>query len=75
MGNQVCSALFDFSKQEENMNNKTAVRLLIVSGVLMVHAGGVFLFLRLWLCAALLAAGALGCIVGAINFKNLDDQK
>ena len=57
------------------MSSKTAVRLLIAASVLMVHAGGVFAFMKLWLHAALLGAGALGCITGAINFKNLDDKK
>lgn len=57
------------------MRNRLTVRLLIVASVLMVHAGGVFAFMKLWLYAALLGAGALGCMVGAINFKNLDDKK
>jgi len=56
------------------MRSKTAVRLLIAASVLMVHAGGIFAFQKLWLYAALLGAGALGCIVGAINFKNIDDK-
>lgn len=57
------------------MRNRLAVRLLIVASVLMVHAGGVFAFMKLWLYAVLLGVGALGCMVGAINFKNLDDKK
>lgn len=57
------------------MSNRITVRLLITASVLMVHAGGVFAFMKLWLYAALLGAGALGCMVGAINFKNLDDKK
>lgn len=57
------------------MSNRITVRLLIVASVLMVHAGGVFAFMKLWLYAALLGAGALGCMVGAINFKNLNDKK
>ena len=57
------------------MRNRLTVRLLITASVLMVHAGGVFAFLKLWLYAVLLGVGALGCMVGAINFKNLDDKK
>ena len=34
----------------------------------MVHAGVVFAFMKLWLYAVLLGVGALGCMVGAINF-------
>ena len=75
MRNQIRSASFDFSEEEENMSSKTAVRLLIAASVLMVHAGGIFAFQKLWLCAALLGAGALGCIAGAISFKNLDGKK
>ena len=51
------------------MNNKTAVRLLVAAGVLMLLAGGIFALMRQWLYAALLGAGALGCIAGAINRK------
>lgn len=57
------------------MSNRITVRLLITASVLMVYAGGVFAFMKLWLCAVLLGVGALGCIAGAINFKNLDDKK
>ena len=51
------------------MNNKTAVWLLAAAGVLMLLAGGIFALMRKWLYAALLGAGAIGCIAGAINRK------
>lgn len=54
------------------MSNKTAVRLLITASVLMVHAGVVFAFMKLWLYAVLLGVGALGCMVGAMNFNSID---
>jgi len=56
------------------MENKVAVRSLIAAGALMLCAGGIFAFMRLWLYAALLGVGALGCLVGAINFKKRKDQ-
>lgn len=57
------------------MRNIITVRLLIAASVLMVHAGGVFAFMKLWLYAVLLSVGALGCMVGAINFNSIDDKK
>lgn len=57
------------------MRNKITVRLLISAGVLMVYAGSVFAFMKLWLYAVLLGVGALGCMVGAINFNSIDDKK
>lgn len=50
--------------------NKTAFGLLITASVLMLHAGGVFLFLKQWSCAAFLGIGAIGCLIGAVSFKN-----
>ena len=47
----------------------TTVRLLAAAGVLMLLAGGIFAFLRLWICAALLLAGAFGCLAGALGFR------
>ncbi len=55
--------------------NKIAFRLLITASVLMLHAGGVFLFLKQWGSAALLAAGAVGCLTGAVNFKNQNGKE
>ena len=49
--------------------NRIAFRLLVAACVLMLHAGGVFLFMKLWFYAALLGVGALGCLAGAVNFK------
>ena len=57
------------------MDNKVTVRLLVAAGVLMLLAGVIFAFLKLWLYAALLAAGAFGCLTGAMNFKNKRDGK
>ena len=55
------------------MDNKITVRLLVAAGALMLLAGGIFGFLQLWLYAALLAVGAFGCLVGAMNFKTRKD--
>ena len=48
---------------------------MVAAGVLMLLAGVIFAFLKLWLYAALLAAGAFGCPIGAMNFKNRKDSK
>lgn len=55
------------------MDNKVTVRLLVAAGVLMLLAGVIFAFLKLWLYAALLAVGTFGCLIGAANFKNKGD--
>lgn len=57
------------------MDNKVTVRLLVAAGVLMLLAGVIFAFFKLWPYAALLAAGAFGFLVGAMNFKNRKDGK
>lgn len=49
---------------------ETSVKLLAAAGVLMLLAGVIFAFLRQWTFMALLWAGALGCCVSALNFKN-----
>lgn len=51
------------------MNCNVAVRLLIAAGVLMLLCGCIFGFLRQWIYAALVWAGAFGCLVAALNFK------
>ena len=56
------------------MSSKMTVRLLIAASVLMLHAGGVFAFMKLWPYAALLVAGSLGCLMGAAGFKNQKDE-
>ena len=51
-----------------------AIRLLAAAGILMLLAGAIFGFLDQWLYAALLWAGALGCLAAALNFKNRKDK-
>ena len=53
---------------------ETTARLLIAAGVLMLLAGCILAFMKLWLYAALLGVGALGCLTGAINFKNRNNK-
>lgn len=48
---------------------ETSVRLLWAAAGLLLLSGCISAFLTQWLCAALLAVGALGCAVGAWNFK------
>ena len=47
-----------------------AAKLLLCAGALMLIAGAIFGFLNQWLYAALILAGALGCLAAALNFKN-----
>lgn len=49
---------------------ETAVRLLAAAGILMLLAGVPFGFMERWIDTALLWVGALGCFVGALNFRN-----
>ena len=55
------------------MNNNRSVRLLVAAGVLMLLAGCTFGFTQQWIYAALVWAGAFGCLVAALNFKNRKD--
>ena len=50
------------------------MRLLAAAGTLMLIAGAIFGFLGQWLYAALIWAGALGCLAAALNSKNRKDQ-
>lgn len=50
--------------------NETTVKLLWAAAGLLLVSGCIFASLTLWRCAALLSVGALGCAVGAWNFKN-----
>ena len=52
------------------MDKNIAVRLLLAAGVLMLLAGCLFGLMRQWVYAALVWAGAFGCLVAALNFKN-----
>ena len=47
----------------------TTVRMLLAAAVLMLLAGVIFALLRLWIYAALLGAGALGCAAAAMNHR------
>ena len=46
------------------------VRLLVAAGVLMLLAGALFALTRQWVYAALIWAGALGCLAAALNFRS-----
>ena len=53
---------------------KNAAKLLVCAGTLMLLAGAIFGFLSQWICAALIWAGALGCLATALNFKDRKDK-
>ena len=44
--------------------------LLLSVGILMLISGIIFGFLSQWILAALMCAGAFGCLIAALNFKN-----
>lgn len=51
-----------------------ATKLLVCAGTLMLIAGAIFGLLGLWVYAALIWAGALGCLAAALNFKKRKDK-
>lgn len=52
-----------------------AFRLLLTAGILMLLAGAILGFLKQWLYAGLLCAGAFGCLIAALNFKSSKDRE
>lgn len=57
------------------MSNKTTNRLMMGSSILMAFAGVIFVFLKIYLYAALLGAGTAGCIAGAMNCNSLKEKE
>lgn len=55
------------------MEEKT-VSLLLTASILLVIAGYIFGLLGQWICAVLVWAGAFGCLVAAVNFKNRKEK-
>ena len=47
-----------------------SVQLLLTAGILLLIAGVIFGILQVWLYTGLLWAGALGCLMAALNFRN-----
>ena len=54
--------------------NGTTVKLLFAAGALMLLAGVIFAFMRLWIIAGLMGAAALGYLAGAMNFRDHGDK-
>ena len=44
--------------------------LLLTAGILLLIAGGIFAILQGWLYTGLLWAGASGCLMAALNFRD-----
>lgn len=63
----------DALKQGGTLMKDTANRLLKLAGALMLIASAVLALLKQRLPVALLAVGALGCIVSGMNFKRRQD--
>ena len=51
-----------------------ATKLFVCAGTLMLIAGANFGFSGQWLYAALIWAGAFGCLAAALNFKSRKDK-
>ena len=49
--------------------NRT-VSLLTAAAILMLLAGVVFAVVRQWICAAMLWAGAVGCVAATLSFRS-----
>ena len=47
-----------------------SVHLLLTAGILLLIAGVIFAILQVWLYTGLLWAGAFGCLMAALNFRN-----
>lgn len=47
-----------------------SARLLLTAGILLLIAGGIFAILQGWLYTGLLWAGAFGCLMAALNFRD-----
>lgn len=54
---------------------ETGACLLLAAAVLMLLAGAIFGFMRMWIYAAMLWVGAFCCAVAALNFKNGKNKK
>lgn len=63
-----CSAIFA-QKGIPKMEQLSA-RLLLTAGILLLIAGGIFAILQGWLYTGLLWAGAFGCLMAALNFRD-----
>lgn len=46
------------------------VRLLLTAGILLMISGCIFGFIGQWIYATLVWAGAFGCCIAALNYKN-----
>ena len=63
------------TEAEGECRMEKAIRLLVTAGALMLVAGAIFGFLTQWILAALIWVGAFGCLMAALNFKNVTDNK
>ena len=61
-------------QNESEKMNGTTVKLLFAAGALMLLAGVIFAFMSRWIIAGLMGAAALGCLAGALNFRDHGDK-
>ena len=63
-----CSIIF--AQKGITKMEQLSARLLLTAGILLLIAGGIFAILQLWLYTGLLWAGAFGCLIAVLNFRD-----
>lgn len=65
---------FLLCKEQESMKNGENSKI-IGGGRRSDAAGTIFGFMRQWICAGLFLAGAFGCLIAALNFRNRKNRE
>ena len=63
-----CSTIF--AQKGVPKMEQLSVHLLLMAGILLLVAGVIFAILQGWLYTGLLWAGAFGCLMAALNFRD-----
>lgn len=69
----ICVAIYAvliFAQKGIPKMEQLSARLLLTAGILLLIAGGIFAILQGWLYTGLLWAGAFGCLMAALNFRD-----
>ena len=65
-----CSTIFAQKGIPKMEQLSLSARLLLTAGILLLIAGVIFAILQVWLYTGLLWAGAFGCLMAALNFRD-----
>ena len=65
-----CSTIFAQKGIPKMEQLSLSARLLLTAGILLLIAGVIFAILPIWLYTGLLWAGAFGCLMAALNFRD-----